>query len=130
MSELNEVLLSIIMILGSLVLIVLVFVLVKVSKSLRSMEEQVTNLSTDIRPLVQRLTSITEEGQSLLADINEQKDILENSVLKVRDITESTYRLYNSLYSEVAPTVDTLTGFLASVRRGVQTFVSTWKSGR
>jgi uncharacterized protein YoxC len=130
MAELNDILLSVILILGSLVLIVLIFVLVRVSNSLQSVEAEVKKLTADLQPLIQRITGITEQAQTLLNEINEQKDILETSVMRVRDMSESIYEVFRGLYVELAPTVESVSMFLARIRRGVTTFLDTWKAAR
>jgi uncharacterized protein YoxC len=127
MTELNDTLLTVILILGSLVLLVLIFVLLKVADSLQRMQEEVADLTKQVKPLIEKVTAVSVQAEELLNDLNEQKNVLETSVMRVRDMTDSIYTTFNSLYLEVAPTVDSITVFLANVRRGINTFLSTWK---
>jgi uncharacterized protein YoxC len=130
MTELNDTLLTVILILGSLVLIVLTVVLLKVADSLKHMETEVARLTNEVMPLIERLSGVSAQAELMLNDLAQQKDAIETSVLRIRDMADSVYYSFQSLYVEVAPTVDTLAAFLRNARRGINTFLATWKGGR
>jgi len=130
MAEINDGLLSVMLVLGSLVLLVVIFVLVKISNTLQRMQEEMAKLSNEVHPLLERVTAVSEQSETLLRELNAQKEHIEYSVMRVRDITDSLYRSYSSLYVELAPTVDSTARFLARVRRGIETFLETWRTAR
>ena len=130
MAELNSILLSVLMILGSLVLVVLIFVLIRLSKSLRAVQEEITGLNAKLQPLIEQVTDVSEKTGALLEDLNAQKNILEASVARVRDIAQGLYDMYSTLEAELTPAVDATAHFLAKVRRGLETFFSALRAKR
>jgi uncharacterized protein YoxC len=130
MAELNELLVSILMILGSIVLLVLIAVLVRISNTLQRTQEEVKRLIDDVHPLIDKVTSVSEQTESLLKDVNAQKQHIENSVLRLRDISDSVYSNYSKINNELTPAVDSIVSIIGNIRRGFETFVSTWRASR
>ena len=62
MTELNSTLLSVILILGTLLIVVVIFVIVRVSKTIGTMQEEITQLTDTVIPLVERMSDLTQLG--------------------------------------------------------------------
>lgn len=130
MSELNSTLVSLLLLSGIVLAGALVYVLLRLVSTLRVLEREVTTLTGTLSPLLEKADRLTERAEETLVMFQEHRDSLAASVENIRRVTANVYRLQNIVQQQVEPSLTSFASMLGSARRGIATFIETWKRGR
>ena len=127
MTELNSTLLSVILILGTLLIVVVIFVIVRVSKTIGTMQVEITQLTDTVIPLVERMSDLTQQVEQTVAIVTQHADGIAESVDNIRRVTRNIARLQQIVQDQIEPPLMEFASLLAGVRRGVNTFAERWR---
>ena len=130
MSEINDVLFDILIVSGILFLYAAIYLLLKLSKTIDAIRNDVQKLTDETIPLMQNLRSLADSAEQSIETINTYKDSLTTSVERVSTVTKEFQRLYNIIHEQLEPSVIGLASTLSGLRKGIQTFIDTWRQPR
>lgn len=130
MSEFNSTLVSLLLLSGIVLAGALVYVLLRLVSTLRVLEHEVTTLTETVKPLLEKAERLTERADLTLAMFQEHRDALSASVEYIRKVTANVYRLQNIVQQQVEPSLTSFASMLGGARRGIATFIETWRRSR
>ncbi|MCB2204161.1 DUF948 domain-containing protein [bacterium] len=116
---------------GSIVLVcVLIVVALRISRLVLRLGEDVRRITDETVPALKRVQQVTDRTDEALTVVTDNRAAVSNAVENLRKVTENIYRLENILQEQVEPTVTGLAQRLAGLRRGIDTFLETWRKRR
>jgi uncharacterized protein YoxC len=127
MEVLQNILILMLLLAGVVLIVVLTKVLLRVGRTIEEMKKELMLLNSEIRPLVHRLERVAEQGEAAVAILNESRDGIRTAVANVRWMSERTRALYEMVHTQIEPPLRAFATTLAGLRRGVDTFSTTWK---
>lgn len=102
----------------------LVMVLVRVKGILGIVERDVHELSARAIPVMENLEVITDRVKNVTESIEDQIDIVKQSIHSVREIAENIVDFERRVQAKIEEPVMETVGTIAALFRGVQTFVA------
>lgn len=130
MSDLNSVLLTVLLLLGSALIVVLIFIAFRAVKMLDGVQHEITKLNDSMIPLLDGIRSLSERADGTLSMLDRNSDAITDSVNAIRRVTGNIERLENIVQSEIEPTLVDFASVIGSARKGVQAFISSWRRPR
>lgn len=130
MTDVNSVLFSLLLLAGLALASTLIYVLYRLSQTLRVLEHEVTTLTRTVAPLLEKAESLTEQADATLRMFQEHREALAVSVEYIRKTAGNIYRLENIIQEQVEPSLQGIASVLAGARRGLAAFIDTWRRGR
>lgn len=127
MSELANVLLIILLVLGCILIGYAIFTLKRLVESMGVLQKEIQDLKKDLVPAIQNISSLSEQARLTLQDIEAQKDILESALVNVRRFTSNIVRVQENFLERVEPPINEFTSFLSGIGKGFQAFTSSWR---
>jgi hypothetical protein len=127
MTGINSTLLSILLMLGSCLIVVIVFLIVRVAKTVATLQEEMTTLNRSILPLLERIAALTDTTQQAMEIIAENRDAIATTVDNARKVSRNVLRLEEILQRQVEPSLIGIASVLGGLRKGLQTFADSWR---
>lgn len=116
---------------GSIVLVgILVVVALRISRLLQRLSQDIRRITDETVPTLKRLQQAAERADEAMTVVTDNRAAISNAVENLRQVTENIYRLENILQEQVEPSVVGLAQRLAGLRRGIDTFLETWRNRR
>lgn len=116
---------------GSIVLVgILVVVALRISRLLQRLSQDIRRITDETVPTLKRLQQAAERADEAMTVVTDNRAAVSNAVENLRQVTENIYRLENILQEQVEPSVVGLAQRLAGLRRGIDTFLETWRNRR
>ncbi|GEM_PF-1330552 len=130
MDAIQDILLLILTIGGIVLTIILITVLLRFHKLLQQAQYDLKRISDEAVPALRKSQQVAARTEEALTVVTDNRMAVTNAVENVRKVTENLYRLENILQQQVEPSVVGLANRLAGIRRGIDSFLSTWRSKR
>ncbi len=130
MSDIFDVLLVILIVSGIVFLYAAIYLLLKLSKTTDVIRDDVRRLTDETIPLMLNLQALADSAQESFEAVNEYKNSLSTSVQRISTVTSEFQRLYNIIHEQLEPSVIGLASTLSGLRKGIQTFIDTWRQPR
>ena len=130
MDALQDILLLILMVGGIVLTIILITVLLRTHKLIQQAQHDLKRISDEAVPALRRSQQVAARTEEALTVITDNRQAVTNAVENIRRMTENLYRLENILQQQVEPSVIGLANRLAGIRRGIDSFLATWRSRR
>ena len=127
MTDLNSTLLSILLILGSVLIVVIMYFVFRMSKTISALQHEVTTLNMSIAPLLERITHLTDSTHTAMEMITEYRDAIGVTIENFRKLSRNVLRLEEILQRQVEPSVVGLASVIGSMRKGIQSFSESWR---
>jgi peptidoglycan hydrolase CwlO-like protein len=127
MTELNSTLLSVILLLGACFIVAAIVVLFRITKTIGTMQAELTALTRTVIPLVERMNSLTVQVEETLEIVTEHRNGITESVDNIRRVTRNIARLQQLVQEQIEPPLVEFASLLAGLRKGVGTFAERWR---
>jgi peptidoglycan hydrolase CwlO-like protein len=127
MSELNSTLLSVILLLGACFIVAAIIVLFRITKTIASMQTELTALTRTVIPLVERMNSLTVQVEDTLEIVTEHRNGIAESIDNIRRVTRNIARIQQLVQNQIKPPLAEFASLLAGIRKGVGTFAERWR---
>jgi hypothetical protein len=127
MTGMNATLLSILLVLGSFLIVVIIFLIFRVAKTVAALQQEVTSLNSKMVPLLERIATLTDSTQQTMEMIAENRDAISATVENFRKVSRNILRLEEILQRQVEPSLIGLASVLGGLRKGIQTFSDSWR---
>jgi peptidoglycan hydrolase CwlO-like protein len=127
MSELNSTLLSVILLLGACFIVAAIIVLFRITKTIASMQTELTALTRTVIPLVERMNSLTVQVEDTLEIVTEHRNGIAESIDNIRRVTRNIARIQQLVQNQIEPPLAEFASLLAGIRKGVGTFAERWR---
>ena len=113
---------------GIILVVVLTVVLLRVARLLQQLSTDVRRISDETIPTLKRMQQIADRTEEALTVITDNRAAVTTAVENVRKVTDNIYRLENLLQEQVEPSVRGLASRLSGLRKGIDTFLDTWRN--
>jgi len=123
----NSILVNILLLLGSSLIIVIIYVLIKVSKTISTLQFEISNLNRSIVPLFEQVNSLVVRVDKTLDSFSEHREALSEAVNNIRNVTRHVYRLESALHDQLEPSILGIASTLSGVRKGILAFSENWR---
>lgn len=130
MATLQNVLLLALTVGGIILVVIMIFVLLRIARLLQQASDDLRRIGDETVPALRRLQQVADRADEALTVITDNRASVTSAVENVRKVTENIYRLENVLQEQVEPAVIGLAQRLAGFRRGIDTFLATWRNRR
>lgn len=112
----------------SVLCIYLIVVLVRVRSILSIVETDLKELSTAAIPILENLEVITEKVKNVAEGIDQQVEIVKQSINAVKDIADNIVNFEQRIQQRIEePVMDTV-GIFVAIFKGVRTFLTQFRS--
>ena len=126
MTELNSTLLSVVLLLGTLLIVAVIIIIIRIAKTIGTMQAEITTLTRTVVPLVERMNSLTVQVERTLEIVSEHRSAITESVENIRRVTRNIARVQQLVQDQIEPPLAEFASLLSGIRRGVTTFVDRW----
>lgn len=113
---------------------ILIF-LFSVIKAVKNLTDRVGKFSaefSDVKPkiidAIDKINMLSENVNSVVTKVNENVDVLETVVYKVKDTADSIIEFEKKVHQRIEPPVMETLSTITAVSAGIKTFIDTWKS--
>ncbi len=130
MATLQNVLLILLSVGGVVLIIILTVVLLRIARLLQQATEDLRRIGDETVPTLKRLQQVADRTDEALTVITDNRASVTQAVDNLRKVTENIYRLENILQEQVEPAVTGIAQRLAGFRRGIDTFLETYRNRR
>jgi len=130
MDALQDILLLILTIGGIVLTVILITVLLRMHKLIQQAQLDLKRISDEAVPALRRSQQVAARTEEALTVITDNRPAVSSAIENVRKVTENIYRLENILQQQVEPSVIGLANRLAGIRRGIDSFLATWRNRR
>ncbi|MBI5647897.1 MAG: hypothetical protein HY962_13285 [Ignavibacteriae bacterium] len=130
MSELNSTLLSVLLVLGSGLIVTIIIVISRITRTVAELQAELTRTTQTVLPLVERINALTASVEQTLAVVNENRQAVAETVDYMRGITRNVYRLQQIVVDRIEPPLLEFASIVSSVTSGLKSFTDTWRRGR
>lgn len=113
---------------ASALCIALIFYLNKIVKSVQSINTNIYDLSTNIKPLIQTTIELSDNLNKMTSKATEQLDISKSIISDFRDRADKLLSIEDKIRSGVEDTVMPFVKNLNAVGKGVETFWRNFKN--
>ncbi len=120
----------ILLVCASALCIALIIYIGRITKSVKQIETQVTNLSGEMKPLIESVTDLSGKLTQLSDDANEQVDSVKHIISSVRDRVDVILDFEESIRGGLEPPIKGLVKNLSAFYDGVNTFINTYRNNR
>lgn len=127
MSDLNSTLLSVILLLGACFIVAAIVVLFRITKTIASMQTEMTALTRTVIPLVERMNALTVQVEGTLEIVTEHRNGIAESIDNIRRVTRNIARLQQLVQNQIEPPLAEFASLLSGLRKGVSTFAERWQ---
>ncbi|MFZ1730594.1 MAG: hypothetical protein WBQ23_06665 [Bacteroidota bacterium] len=128
MDILQDILLIVLLIGGIVLTFVLISVLRSTQKTLEDIGKDIRQLSTEATSVFKKVDQVAAQASEALNVISENRGKLSAAAENIRKVTENIYRLENLLQEQLEPGVAGLARRIAGIRRGIDSFLASWRS--
>jgi hypothetical protein len=127
MTGVNSTLLSILLGLGSILVVIIIFLIFRVAKTVAALQLEVTQLNRSILPLLERIATLTDSTQQAMEVITENRESITAATENFRKVSRNILRLEEILQRQVEPSLIGFASVLGGLRKGIQTFSDSWR---
>jgi uncharacterized protein YoxC len=126
MSDMNSILLSILLIAGTILIVVVIRTLIKLSSTIVSMKTEMEDIKNTLVPMIKNVDMLTVRLDQTVRDINGYKAQVEASLNNIRKVTDNIYRLEAAVQQRIEPGLLRFASMFEKVQRGVSRFMDNW----
>lgn len=119
-----EVLTAIVLILGSVLIIFLIFYLGRITRSIQDLQKDIGDLSERLEPLVISLSDLTSKFSELSESANRQLDVTKGIVFNIKDRVDKILQLEEKIRTGIDGPVSGILNQIKAISNGVSTFLS------
>jgi uncharacterized protein YoxC len=130
MSDVNSVLFTVLLVMGSALIAVIIAVVFRVAKAVDAVQTELGALNRTVVPLLERINVLAESTQQTLASLTRHSEALGETFDNLRAVSGNVRRLEEIVQDQIEPTLRSFASLIASVRRGLQSFIDQWMGGR
>ena len=130
MDTLQDILLTLLMVGGIVIVGVFVSVMLAVRRAIDNIGADVRRLTEEMLPMLAKMQETVDQTKDALSVITENRATLSAAANNIRKVTENIYRLENILQEQLEPGITGLARRLAGIRRGIETFLDNWRRER
>jgi uncharacterized protein YoxC len=130
MSDVNSVLLSILLILGCGLVVVVTAMILRVTRTVDALQQEIRQLNGSVVPLLERVNALAEDVQGALARLSEHDDALADTLGNFRAVSRNVRNLEEMLQEQIEPSLRAAATLIGSIRRGLESFVRSWAGPR
>lgn len=113
---------------ASALCIALIIYLNRITKAVKSIESDIKEYSSEIKPLLESTTNLSEKFNLLTAQANEQADVVKKIIGNVKDHVDQILTLEEKLRKGIEEPATDIIKNLSAVVNGVNTFWKTYKN--
>lgn len=113
---------------ASALCIALIFYLSRIVKSVQSVEQNIKELSTNLKPLIQSSLELSENLSQITSDAKSQLKISRSVINDVRERADKILNFENKIRSGLEDAILPLVNNLNAVGKGIETFWRSFKS--
>lgn len=126
-----QAILLLILTLGGIVLIVVIIAsLLRFNRLMQQIKVDLKRISDEAVPALKKSQQVAARTEEALTVITDNRQTITNAVGNIHKVTENLYRLENILQKQVEPSVVGLANRLSGIRRGIDSFLASWRSKR
>lgn len=125
--ELTEILTDILLISASALCIALIFYLNKIVKSVQSINDNIKELSTEFKPLIESTLELSEQLKRITDDTRMQFNVAKSIISDIRERADKILHLESKIRGGFENAIMPLINNLQAVGKGVETF---WRNFR
>jgi hypothetical protein len=127
MTDMNSIFLSILLVLGSALIVVIILLIVRVSKTVAELQNDLTTLNKTLVPLLERIDTLAESTKASLDSFAAHGDALGVTLENIRTVSGNIRKLEEIVQVEIEPSLRGLASLLRGFQRGIQTFADNWR---
>lgn len=125
--QITEVLTGLLLLSASALCIALIYYLHQIVKSVQSINDNIKEISSDLKPLIQSTLELSDKLNQLTNDTKSQVNVLKSIVSDLRERADKILHLESKIRSGFEDAVMPLVQNLQAVGKGVETF---WRNFR
>lgn len=130
MDAIQDIVLLILTIGGIVLTVILITVMLRSLRLLQQAQHDLKRISDESVAALRKSQQLAARAEEALTVITDNRPAITNAVENMRKMTENIYRLENILQQQVEPSVIGLANRLVGIRRGIDSFLSTWLNKR
>jgi uncharacterized protein YoxC len=127
MDAIQDILLLILTIGGIVLAIVLISSILRINRLIDQIRGDIQRISDEAIPTLRQSREVAARTEDALSVITDNRPAITSAVENVRKVTENIYRLEQILQEQVEPSVVGLAHRLSGLRKGIDSFITTWR---
>jgi uncharacterized protein YoxC len=128
MDVLIQILTVILILSAALLCIALIYYLNKIVKSVQSVNSDIKELSSNLKPLIQSTLTLSDSLNRITSDVKDQLHITQSIVVDLRERADKVLNLESRIRSSFEDAVMPFVQNLHAIGRGVETFWRNFKN--
>lgn len=128
MATMQQVLLLLLTIGGIALVVVLTIALIRVARLLEQLTEDMRRIGEEMVPTLQHVQSMSLKAEEALSVVADNRAAVSSAVDNLRKVTENIYRLETIVQEQVEPSLTGLANRLSGLRKGIDSFLQTWRN--
>ena len=128
MTDLTNILLVILLVLGCVVLVYVVLLVRRTITSLETLTKEVADIKEELIPAMRNLSALSEQAKTTLQDLETQKQNLDATINYAKRFTANIVRVQESILERVEPPIQEFGSMLQSLSKGLRSFFAAYRS--
>lgn len=128
MDVLIQILMVILILSAALLCIALIYYLNKIVKSVQSVNSDIKELSSNLKPLIQSTLTLSDSLNRITSDVKDQLHVTQSIVVDLRERADKVLNLESRIRSSFEDAVMPFVQNLHAIGRGVETFWRNFKN--
>lgn len=128
MDVLIQILTVILILSAALLCIALIYYLNKIVKSVQSVNSDIKELSSNLKPLIQSTLTLSDSLNRITSDVKDQLHVTQSIVVDLRERADKVLNLESRIRSSFEDAVMPFVQNLHAIGRGVETFWRNFKN--
>lgn len=128
MDVLIQILMVILILSAALLCIALIYYLNKIVKSVQSVNSDIKELSSNLKPLIQSTLTLSDSLNRITSDVKDQLHVTKSIVVDLRERADKVLNLESRIRSSFEDAVMPFVQNLHAIGRGVETFWRNFKN--
>lgn len=112
---------------ASLLCLALVIYLKNITKSIKKVENDITNLSSQLKPLIASATNLSEKINSITEEAKEQVQTVKGIVSDVKEHVDAVLALEEKVRRKIEEPLNGFARNISAIANGVNTFWNAYK---
>jgi peptidoglycan hydrolase CwlO-like protein len=127
MTDLNSILLSVLIFSGIAFIGVAVYVLFRIAKTIDATKLEIMELNHAVVPLLEKVDSMVQQAGEALSMLNENREDIGKAVANIRQVTQHISHIERLVFDKIEPSIFGLASLLSGLNKGARTFVENWR---
>lgn len=130
MSDVQNILLILLILFGCALIGYLIFVLKRIVETIIVLQKEIRDLKTEVVPAIQQIALLSEQARATLQNFESHRDDLGLILSNTRAFSDNVLRLQSIVVDQIEPPLERAATLIGGIVKGFEAFTNSWKRSR